>query len=88
QSCIPTCVCKDGFIQASITDTTCVRSDQCNVYKTDRCSVLQCPSDMTCLEGYCNPKQCPLVVKPPIRTGCRYMLTRNVNNCLTTDLSC
>ncbi|KAK6765971.1 hypothetical protein RB195_025717 [Necator americanus] len=91
QSCIPTCVCKDGFVQASITDTTCVRSDQCNVYKTDRCSVLQCPSDMTCLEGYCNPKQCPLVYLSgtdlPLRTNLEVVrIMKALNGSINTDI--
>ncbi|KAK6052328.1 trypsin Inhibitor like cysteine rich domain protein [Cooperia oncophora] len=86
--CIPTCACNQGYVQASATDTSCILSTQCQQYRVDRCTKLQCPPDTNCLDGYCNPKMCPSVVKPAIRAGCRYMLTRNINGCLAIDLNC
>ncbi|WKY16189.1 hypothetical protein Q1695_001124 [Nippostrongylus brasiliensis] len=86
--CIATCVCNPGYVQASVTDMSCVLRTQCQLYQVDRCSQIRCQSDSVCIDGYCTPKNCPAIVKPTLQTGCRYILLRNVNNCLSIGLSC
>ncbi|PAV85970.1 hypothetical protein WR25_26542 [Diploscapter pachys] len=87
--CIPTCQCNTGFTQASKTDTRCIPDYQCSLMSgINFCLNQTCPANHHCIEGYCNANVCPDIVKPSIRNGCSYVLSRNVNNCLMFDLDC
>uniref|UniRef100_A0A158R466 TIL domain-containing protein n=1 Tax=Syphacia muris TaxID=451379 RepID=A0A158R466_9BILA len=86
--CINTCQCDDTYVQVSLTNVTCVPAEQCKIYGRDLCTNLKCPDSMVCVDGYCNPVNCPHLIKPNLPKGCAYDLNRDERNCLVFDIIC
>uniref|UniRef100_A0A1I8A112 TIL domain-containing protein n=1 Tax=Steinernema glaseri TaxID=37863 RepID=A0A1I8A112_9BILA len=87
-ACVSTCECDDGFVQASFTNVTCVPAESCKLVNNNYCATLRCSADMECVDGYCNPLNCPRLFKPALNRGCRYVLARDSRNCLIFDQKC
>ncbi|KAI6188705.1 hypothetical protein M3Y98_00382700 [Aphelenchoides besseyi] len=88
--CIPTCSCKDGYVQVSALNTTCVAAKECiHVMKEDNCRNLQCDYGMHCLSGICNPEDCPQILKPAINNVCnKIIVVRDRRNCVALLNEC
>ncbi|KAE9556525.1 hypothetical protein FO519_000219 [Halicephalobus sp. NKZ332] len=87
-NCIGTCQCVDGYVQASSANITCVPARACSEIGESICTGLKCPNDMICVDGYCNPVNCPPILKPHLDRGCQYELVRDTRNCVALKSSC
>ncbi|CAD5222624.1 unnamed protein product [Bursaphelenchus xylophilus] len=90
--CIRTCVCDNGFVQVSPLNATCVAARECEVVAREHansCQSLQCGSGMRCLDGFCNPSNCPPALKPPMSSRCqKIVLVRDRRNCVSLLNEC
>uniref|UniRef100_A0A7E4VQV0 TIL domain-containing protein n=1 Tax=Panagrellus redivivus TaxID=6233 RepID=A0A7E4VQV0_PANRE len=87
-NCIGTCQCMDGYVQASAANVTCVPARSCPDIAKQVCAGLRCSPDMICVDGYCNPVNCPPILKPHLDHGCEYNLVRDTRNCVILKSSC
>lgn len=53
------------------------------------CEGLRCNHAMRCLNGHCNPENCPQIIKPPINAQCnKIIVVRDRRNCITLINEC
>ncbi|KAI6177499.1 hypothetical protein M3Y97_00914200 [Aphelenchoides bicaudatus] len=90
--CVKTCSCDDGYVQASTLNTTCVKAQECIRIANDdayNCEGLKCSQDMKCLNGHCNPSNCPQIMKPAINAQCnKIIVVRDRRNCIVLINQC
>uniref|UniRef100_A0A914YKK0 TIL domain-containing protein n=1 Tax=Panagrolaimus superbus TaxID=310955 RepID=A0A914YKK0_9BILA len=87
-NCVGACHCLDGFVQVSSANVTCIPAKECPEISDKLCEGLKCPAEMICIDGYCNPVNCPPILKPNLERGCQYELVRDTRNCVVLKSSC
>uniref|UniRef100_A0A914DQU9 TIL domain-containing protein n=1 Tax=Acrobeloides nanus TaxID=290746 RepID=A0A914DQU9_9BILA len=88
QNCIATCQCDDGYVQATTANMTCVPAKECLEISSRLCTTVNCANGMNCIDDYCIPNECPMILKSELKPGCVYDLRRDGKNCLLLKSIC